>query len=146
MEFQTFLAEAPPLVTSFDGILGQLDKQSYPIQQFLCLVFPNKIIALLGGSQVATSSIHNFLLLLIISYFRILILKMRYFINAMCFWTEFHINISRALPAGKVFVSTMPQSRRGIASPVLHDGPSSLPREVLRLRTCARRSSHEHGH
>lgn len=64
----------------------------------------------------------------------------------MCFWTNFHISISQALPAGKVFVSTMPQCRRWIASPAPHDGTSSLPCGVLRLRTCARRSSHEHGH
>lgn len=42
---------------------------------------------MLVGSQVAASSIHNTLLLLIIVCLCILIFKMRYAINVLCFWT-----------------------------------------------------------
>lgn len=63
---------------------------------------------MLVGSQVATSSVHNTLLLLIIVCLCILMLKMRYLISAMCFWTKFHVSISQASPAGRVFVSTTP--------------------------------------
>lgn len=71
-------------------------------------MFQNKITALLVlvGSQVATGSIHNTFLLLSIVCLCILILKMRYLINAMYFWTKLHVSISQAFPAGKVFVSS----------------------------------------
>lgn len=46
-EPQTSPAEASPFIVACDRILGWLDKRSYPIRQFLCLGFQNKIIALL---------------------------------------------------------------------------------------------------
>lgn len=111
-------------------------------------MFQNKIIALLVlvGSQVATSSIHNTLLLLIIVCLCILILKMRSLINDMCFWTKLRMSISQAFLAGKVFVSATPGCCQWTTSAGLPGGVSRLPRGALRLRTCARRSSHERGH
>lgn len=58
-EPQTFPDEASPFIVACDRILGWLDKRSYPIKQFLCLVFHIKIIALLvpvGKVSVSVTS------------------------------------------------------------------------------------------